>query len=136
MTLYTKCIFLPREESDGERWCVMNRLTLNDGKTPDPRLEGAFDRWVRDLSPPGKLVGMHYRGEVDWSQFTQSYRVHLQAPQPSLMVGTLIAMSLVRDITVLCVEEDHTKCHRGILATRCGELEPRLIIEHRPYHKL
>ncbi len=130
--LYTKCIFLPRESTDGTRISVMSRHTLNDGITPDPRITPtAFDEWMPELAPPQRLVGDYYRRNLPWLQFEQRYEEYLRRDDVSVLVSTLAKRSLSDDITLLCVEEVADCCHRRLLTEVCQRYEQNLIIGHR-----
>ncbi len=130
--LYTKCIFLPRENTDGTRISVMSRHTLNDGKTPDPQITPAtFDEWMPELAPPIKLIGDYYHRNLPWAQFEQRYQEYLRRDDVIPRVLTLAKRSLSNDITLLCVEDTAQYCHRRLLTEECKKYEPNLIVKHR-----
>jgi uncharacterized protein YeaO (DUF488 family) len=131
MVLYTKCIYSPIEKADGIRICVMSRLTEDDGKTAVKDLfEGKlFDYWAKVLAPPDNLVGSWYRGKIDWSRFSETYRDYLSQEEVNAHVRFLAKSSLDYDLTLLCVEEKPDYCHRSLLALECKNLEKRLKIK-------
>jgi len=60
--IYTKCILLPSSPDDGWRISVMSRHTLNDGITPDPRIQVyGFNEWLLKVAPPSVLIGDYYK---------------------------------------------------------------------------
>ncbi len=130
--LRTKCIFKEKELEDGLRISIMSRHTLNDGKTPDPRLlePGVFDRHRVELAPHPKIVGMWYKKRISWEDFTLAYFMKLHEPVESRSVDELVVLARKQDVTVMCVEDTPEHCHRGLLAQRCGMIDPGLEIRH------
>ncbi|MAF99004.1 MAG: hypothetical protein CMH61_00170 [Nanoarchaeota archaeon] len=130
--LYTKCIFKEIELSDGIRISVMSRHTLNDGKTPDPRITPqCFDEWLQELAPPAKLIGDYYKRDLPWEDFERRYTHHLRTQSVSTLVQSLAERATLTDITLLCVEETTERCHRRLLAAECQTYEKSLEIHHR-----
>ena len=130
--LYTKSIIKPRSSNDGLRISVMSRHTLNDGLTPDPRISSdSYDFWLKELAPPLKLVGDYYKRGLSWTEFEVRYREFLQQVDVSKKVRELARDALAQDLTLLCVEEDSTQCHRRLLAEECQNYELILKTEHR-----
>ena len=71
--LKTKCILEPKEISDGLRISVMNRHTLNDGVTPDLRIDSSsYDLWFPWLAPPNLLLGDYYKRGLPWEQYEKN----------------------------------------------------------------
>ncbi len=125
--LRTRSIKAAKRDTDGLRISVMSRHTLSDGITPDPEItEHLYDIWWRRLAPPSRLVGEWYRGVLEWEQFEALYLEYLVTQSLSLRVLAKIARET--NVTVLCVEEDPSYCHRRLLAQRCGVLDPALAI--------
>ncbi len=131
MVLYTRCIFPPREAEDGVRISVMSRHTLNDGITPDPRLEGMYDEWLQELAPPGRLVGSYYKRDLSWGRYHGLYIAFLRSRLAIPHVRELAQRAIHEDITLLCVEPTPECCHRRLLAEECSRWEPRLEIAHK-----
>ncbi len=133
MTIYTRSIFSERIPSDGLRVSVMSRHTLNDGKTPDIRIqEGkSYDLWIKDLAPPAELVGRWYNWKLRWEDFQREYEVHLRQSDISEKVKKLASDALTKDITLLCVEDTAHVCHRSILADECKRYEENVEVVHR-----
>jgi uncharacterized protein YeaO (DUF488 family) len=132
MTLYTKCILAPSLDADGLRISVMSRHTLSDGVTPDPRItEQCYAQWRRELAPPPFLVGAFCRGEVGWAEFERSYYPYIRSLERRGAVRRLAREALICDITIMCVEDAPTYCHRRLLALECQRVEPSLVIKVR-----
>ena len=130
--LYTKSIFEPKDDRDGTRISVMSRHTLNDGKTPDPRItEESYDEWIRGLAPPDELVGAYYKRGLEWDVFEREYKEHLSIKPVIYHVRSLATRATNQDITILCVEPKGENCHRIISAEECLKYHPELKIEHR-----
>ncbi len=128
--LYTKCIFKPKDATDGRRISVMSRHTLNDGKTPDLRITSkTYDEWMRELAPLPSLVGDYYNRGLPWIEFERNYIEFLG--HISLLVSNLAQRAVEKDLTLLCVEETTEHCHRRLLAEECQRYFPSLKIEHR-----
>ncbi len=103
----------------------MSRDTLNDGITLD---NYNYDEELRDLAPPSRLVGAHYRG-LPWEKFVKRYTTHLKSQEP--LVRQLAQRALSEDLTLLCIEKKGENCHRVLLAERCQQYEPSLQVIHR-----
>ena len=70
----TKSIILPKEDSDGLRISVMSRHTLNDGVTPDLRIDSrSYDLWMPIFAPTPKLIGDYYKRNLTFEKFEQRY---------------------------------------------------------------
>jgi len=132
MALYTKCIFLPADPSDGTRISVMSRHTKNDGLTPEPRITNeSYDEWRKELAPPPELIGAYYKRGLSWKEFSRKYNEHIQQQGICTIVSNLANRAMAQDITLLCVEATAEYCHRRLLAEECKRYQPELKIEHR-----
>ena len=124
--LKTKCILLPKNYSDGKRISIMSRHTLNDGITPDERIDkNLYDEWRRKFAPPLKLVGDYYRG-LSWEEFEKRYLDYLGTINQK--IKELVETASSKDITLLCVEESPERYHRRLLAKECKRIKPKLEI--------
>src|SRR3989344_9342149 len=102
--IYTKSILKPRETSDGIRISIMSRHTLNDGVTPDSRInENSYDEWARVFAPPLKLIGDYYKRGLSWGDFERRYKKYLSSPEISSHVRNLASISLSENLTLLCI---------------------------------
>ncbi len=130
--LRTKSILSEIAKEDGIRISVMSRHTLQDGKTPDKRIVPGknYDIWVKELGPPGELVGSLYSEKIDWEEYSLKYLGYLGRKDVSGWVEALATDSLVKDITILCIEPSADKCHRRLLAEECQRYEPSLEVKH------
>lgn len=130
--LYTKCILKPPSPEDGFRISVMSRHTLNDGKTPDPRItEELFHVHLSHLGPDPKEIGAYLRKEITWEEFTKAYLEKLLSKPASIGVEMIAKGAIEGNITLLCIEETAEKCHRRLLAEECKRRFLVLQIEHR-----
>lgn len=128
--LFTKSILKKSQKSDGLRFSVMSRHTLDDGVTPNSKITtGSYDVWLRELAPPDKLIGSYIKKRISWSEYKQQYISFLSSKEPE--VKKLAKRALNQDVTILCIEIDSKFCHRKILAYECKKYEPGLIIKHR-----
>lgn len=125
--LRTKCILSPKGISDGLRISIMSKHTLNDGITPDLRInETSFDEERPIYAPPIKRVGDYYQRNLDWKIFEERYYLYLDSIVNE--VKSLAEEAIKKDITLMCIEENPEKCHRRLLAERCKLIYPELEI--------
>ena len=130
--LKTKSILKPFEETDGLRISVMSRHTLNDGITPHPEItDSSYDQWLQILSPSAKLLGDYYKRGLPWEQFEQKYLDYIRQSNIQIEVQKLAERSLDSVITLLCIEESPTYCHRRLLAEECKKYQPNLVLSIR-----
>lgn len=123
--LRTKSIRANKSPGDGLRISVMSRHPLRDGKTPNPAIsEDLYNLWLPELASNQKLVGQYYRDEIDWLDFAEEYKQRLVKISDSVLNLSRFAVS--NDVTVLCVEEEPTHCHRRLLAESCQDILPVL----------
>ncbi len=105
----------------------MSRHTLNDGFTPDSRIQKDFyDEWDHEFAPPLKLIGNYYKRNLPWEKFEERYLEHLKSIYEK--VAKLSENALSKDITLLCIEDLPEKCHRRLLAEECKRIKPELEI--------
>jgi uncharacterized protein YeaO (DUF488 family) len=110
LTLLTKSIYEPREESDGTR-VLITRFYPRGVK------KDRFDRWVRDLSPSRELLGAYRSGEKSWEVFESEFTAELNAnPSSMLAIRSLREESRKGNVTLLCYERSGMSCHRYIVA--------------------
>lgn len=129
--LNTKSILKSKNSRDGLRISVMSRHTLNDGITPDTRITiDSYDKWLKELAPPDRLVRDYYLRKLDWNEYSKKYLSFLRQEQVSSKVKELAKEALEKDITLLCIEEIPNFCHRRILAEECQRYEPTLKVEY------
>lgn len=128
--LFTKCILGPINANDGLRISVMSRHTLNDGFTPDVRIiPDSYDLHLSILSPSASLVGSYLRNKISWEEYMAEYLDSLRNKKlAAVRLLTLIAIR--KNVTIMCIEQDHERCHRRLLAEFCQTVNQDLKIEH------
>ncbi len=125
--LRTKSILTPRGDYDGFRISIMSRHTLNDGVRPDSRIQkDLYDEWKKEFAPPLKLIGDYYKRNLPWKKFEERYLEHLKSIYEK--VRELSETALIKNITLLCIEESPEKCHRRLLAEECKRIQSKLEI--------
>ena len=129
--LFTKCILDKIEPSDGIRISVMSRHTLKDGKTRDSRLNCRYNEWIKGLAPPSKLVGDYYKRGLPWEEYEKRYLEFLRTSYTADNVQKLANRAMIKNITIMCIEETPEFCHRRILAEECKRYEPDLHVKHK-----
>lgn len=116
MVLRSKSILQPIEAHDGTRVSVMSRHTLNDGITPHPQItDEMYDYHMDSLAPPAKLLGDYYKRGLSWQDFEEGYREFLNRDETIQAIECLSYLALNRTVTLLCIEEDDSFCHRRLL---------------------
>lgn len=111
----------------------MSRHSLEDGATPDGRIVSgeSYDEWARELAPPDKLVGLYYKGLIDWSRYSSEYLTHLRSKPLSTVVAAFAKRCTKETMTILCIEESAEHCHRRILAEELSRIEPSVRVLHK-----
>lgn len=127
--LKTKCILAPIESDDWYRISIMSRHTLNDWKTPDNRIIEQFDVHMKEFWPAPKMVGAYYRWELSRSDFKNAYLTRLSSIELIWAIKFLSSKLVEWNITLLCIEEDPTFCHRKLLAQEFLKYNPWLVID-------
>jgi len=107
----------------------MSRHTLNDWKTPDPRIEGQFDIHMKEFWPAPKMVWAYYRWELSREDFKNAYLDRLSTPELIWAIKFLSGKLVDWNITLLCIEEDPTFCHRKLLAEEFFKYVPWLQLD-------
>jgi len=130
--LQTKSIIKDKETSDWLRISVMSRHTLDDWKTVDTRIIEwvSYDLWNKILAPEDKLVWVYYRWELNFEEYKKNYIWYLRKAEVSKEVEKLTKDSLDKVITILCIEDEATFCHRKILAEECQKYHTDLLVKH------
>ncbi len=126
--LKSKCILADKSIEDGQRISIMSRHTLNDGKTPDERIwADSFDMHLPDFWPNPKLVWKYYRNEIDFENYSKEYKESLSPKQDA--IKKIIEDALIKNITVLCIEESPEFCHRKIFVETAQELAKTMWVD-------
>lgn len=127
--LKTKYILARIEADDGKRISVMSRHTLNDGFTPHPRITSKhYVIHIPELGPPARLLGDYYKRGLPWEQFEKSYIEYIKSPDIAIKVQELTCEAISSNITLLCIEDLPTFCHRRLLAEECKRYQPDLLL--------
>ncbi len=127
--LRSGCIHLPREATDDICISVMSRHTLNDGVTPDIRINPeSLDAWWKELAPPPKLIGAYYKRGLPWMEFEEAYRAHLRTPLAGDRLTLLTKLSQRRNVAILCVEPTPEKCHRRLILEAVVAVDPKVAV--------
>jgi len=122
MAILTACILSNRSPADGVRVSVMSRHTLNDGITPDARIDSSrFDLHYPDLAPSPRLIGDYYKRALSWLDFEAKFREEMKQPKAISAMDKVIKMARKGNVTLLCIEEGDEMCHRRLLVEIMGE---------------
>ena len=125
--LNTKCILAEPDISDGFRISVMNRHTLEDGKTPDSRIKPSrYGAHWGILAPSSKLVGEYYREQRPWEWYEPRYLAEIRGAEKYGWVQLLVEIAMRHEVTVMCIEDTPEHCHRRLLAEECKRLRADL----------
>jgi uncharacterized protein YeaO (DUF488 family) len=128
--LFTRSIFDTPVYEDGLRISVMSRHTLNDGITPDERIQ-KFHFHIPSLGPSPRLIGSYYKRGMSFDEFSILYLHQISSGRRRFWVHVIAFVATFCDITLLCVEDDAQVCHRSILARECVKYQPNLTVTHR-----
>lgn len=127
--LKTKYILARIETDDGKRISVMSRHTLNDGVTPHPQITSKhYEGHMPELRPPARLIGDYYKRGLSWERFEECYIQYIRSPDISIKVQELARNAISSNITLLCIENLPTNCHRRLLAEECRKYQPDLFL--------
>lgn len=110
LSLKTKSIYAPKEESDGLRVLVTRYY-------PRGVKRDRFDSWTRELSPSKALLHSYRSGKTSWEEFESKFREEMKASTDAK--ETILALrKRSRDgpVTLLCYEKEGEHCHRHIVA--------------------
>jgi uncharacterized protein YeaO (DUF488 family) len=100
----------------------MSRHTLNDGITPDARIDSSrFDLHYPDLAPSPRLIGDYYKRALSWPDFEARFREEMKGPKAISAMGEIVRMAREGNVTLLCIEEGDEMCHRRLLVEIMGE---------------
>jgi uncharacterized protein YeaO (DUF488 family) len=129
MSLKTKSILAPIEKEDGYRISVMNRHTLNDGATQDKRIsDKMYNEHEKSLAPSAKLLGDYYKRGITWEEYEEKFKKEIGNNDVAKILENISQRALTENITLLCIEEKPTFCHRRLLAEECKKYQPNLEI--------
>ena len=110
MTLLTKSIYEPQDESDGTRVLIMRLY-------PRGVRKDRFDTWVKELSPSLSLLRAYQRKEKSWDAFRREFIQEIQSdPARLAALKKLRSESKKGRVTILCHERSGLPCHRYIIA--------------------
>lgn len=128
--LFTKCILDSIDANDGLRISIMSRHTLNDGFTPDVRIiPDLYDLHLSLFSPSPFLVGGYLKNKISWEEYAAQYLDFLRSKKLAA-VRLLTLLAIRKNVTIMCIEQDHERCHRRLLAEFCQNVNQDLKIEH------
>lgn len=129
--LITKSVFAESSSIDGVRIFTAGRETLDDGITEHPLLqEGVgYDFWWPELAPDGDAYWAWHKNRIGWDDFSVRYfdklRTNSAAQEKVEHLGRLAAGG---NVTVLCLEDCHEHCHRGLLVVEFQRMFPEIAI--------
>lgn len=105
MLIKTKSILSKKSKEDGLRICIMRHV----------RPEYDFDLWMPKLAPSERLLQQYVlKKQITWKEFEPKFLKQLQ--RQTRMLKFLKKISQDQNITLLCVEEAPTYCHRRLVA--------------------
>lgn len=115
MSIYTKSVQAPVEESDGIRICIMRR----------PGEDVVWDMWMPHLAPSNEVLSARHANTMTKPEFNTWFTQNvLEGEKEYLKI--LVEMAQKRKITILCWEVDPLTCHRYLVAQACKQIDPNL----------
>jgi len=131
MALRTKYIFDPKEKDDGLRVSIMRSHNNPDGVTPDSRIQkDLFDRHFLNLAPSEELLGKLHRRQVAWEEFEKRFAWELELGDKPGILREIAKLSLRSNVTLLSIERNSNFSNRRVVADKCQELVPGILVEH------
>jgi len=117
--ILTKSIHNKPNKRDGVRICVMRRI----------RPEYKFHIWMPELAPPEKLLKQYIIAKnINWEEFSHKYTQEvLSKKRIKHIIKTLIFMSQLENITLLCSENSARYCHRSLIIKECSKQTNTLV---------
>lgn len=108
MNIVTKSLQLPKKPTDGLRVCVMRRI----------KPEYTFDMWIPQLAPSEKLLSDYViNKKITWEQFVPKYQKEITRQKK--LIRSVVQLSRVSKVTLLCWEKSARRCHRSLLLAAC-----------------
>lgn len=129
--LRTKSVFVEPSEDDGLRLMIVQRsiVDLCVQKYPELSCDPEYaDDWIAALYP-GKDTKRRVLEDNDgYSKFMHCYRGTLHHPIRRVFLEAIVNTVLEREVTItlLCVESDPARCHRGVTANFAKEIDSRI----------
>lgn len=114
MTLYTKAIEADSSTEDGYRICIMRNPTGYENK---------YNKWMPELSPSPELRQQTKKG-CGWTYFKEHFIKELETKKEHF--DYITAKAKEGNVTLLCVEEDPSFCHRSLVAQEIKRRNPEL----------
>ena len=99
-------IYDPPSPNDGERLLVARYWPRGVKKE-------VVDRWEKELGPSVELLRAYRDGRIAWEEFARRYRAEMRA-KPEFL-AELAHRGQNATVTLLCYEEDESRCHRALL---------------------
>lgn len=115
MDIRTKRVYEPPSPQDGFRLLVMR-------KWPRGVSRSAVDAWDRELGPSLSLLERYRRGGQDWEAYRREYEAEMRGKPEKLRA--LAEKARQGTLTLLCVCQDESRCHRSVLKRLVEGLEP------------
>lgn len=115
----TKCVYEPKQASDGARVLVTRYWPRGVKKE-------AADHWLKELGTAPELIKKWKSGAIAWEKFKTGYIGEFASPDKQKALGEL--KSIVKGagkggVTLLCACREDEHCHRSILK---GILESKI----------
>jgi uncharacterized protein (DUF488 family) len=92
------------------------------------RAAGITYEHVRALGNPKKTRDRYKRGDVEGG--AREYRAHLHNGSYPALVELADSLAASVKTCLLCFEEDHSRCHRAVIAGAVAERLPRVAVAH------
>lgn len=109
----TRRVYNPPSLDDGYRLLV-TRLWPRGVK------KESVDGWEKELGPSLELLRAYRSGAIGWEALAERYRAEM-AEKPDLLTE-LSRRARRGAVTLLCTEEDESRCHRSLLKAMVEEL--------------
>jgi uncharacterized protein YeaO (DUF488 family) len=112
--LRLKRIYDPPTADDGHRVLVTRYWPRGVPRT-------ATDEYTTTLAPSRDLLRAFKHEDLPWEQYVPRYLEEMQSEAARSDIARLAALASERTITILCVCENETRCHRSLLRRLIAE---------------
>ena len=111
----TKCLYYPKDISDGERILITRYWPRGIKKEH-------FDRWHKELSLSRDLLKKYKNNKIDFQTFERLFLEEIEKSNAIDICKEIVNKNMKgKNITLLCYEKDEEICHRKFVKNICEQ---------------
>ena len=103
-----KCVHDPPSPDDGRRILITRYWPRGVPKS-------AADEYTTKVAPSRVLVRAFKREGLPWEEYIPRYLEEMTSPEAVTEIERLAKLAASEPITLMCICEDETRCHRSLL---------------------